>query len=550
MRGGVEWGPSLSQRKGFQGLENIDVKTTIAKLDKMPDDCRGLLVVALNGTYYTRDGQFHSGLYQDKQCPWCRNEEAPIVDSPFHRHWCCPRFQQSRNELPTEFFRDIGNLPECFVQHAWCVKSPVERSFLQLLAALPDLSRDFFPVSLPEGPLHFFTDGSCIMPANSTLRVSTWGVVVANLSMDDRGEFIPVSQGPVPGLHQTIYRGEVWAVISACRFALQKQTVFWLWCDNQQLVGFVKDIRNGSSPPAITDKDHDLLGILFDLVTQADRLHLFQDIVKVRSHQDERVYSNAIEQWAIRGNDSADNTAAQARQGFSHHFVSVWMELKTHFYRTSWMRDQAHAHFVRVGLESVEEKGKTRRVGLLEPDMEAPPALAEERRTCVVSFEGFDTIGPYEPSSHLTEFAIQVATWFGGLTAANDAEVQWVTSYQLLVDFQNFSGSIGIKWVDRRWVPIEDWEVSSGYNFSRVARWFAAYLKSMAKELQLPYEGIHTTPSSFSFRCWTRCIQVKVSKSRLLRVDKWWKDLGIVPIKKVGQGFSSLPIVVQSSLDT
>lgn len=543
-------GAIVSSRKGFQGLENLDVKLTIAKLDSWTEDRKGLLQVALNGTYYTRDMQFHGGLYADKQCPWCRCDDHPVVDSTFHRHWCCPRFQASRDNIPTEFFTCIEELPECCINHAWCTKSPVERMFLQLLTTLPDLSHDFFPVSLPDGPLHMFTDGSCIMPANSDLRIATWGVVVATLEAAANSEFQPVSQGPVPGLHQTIYRGEVWAAISACRFALRKQSSFWLWCDNQQLVSFVKDVRKGCPPPTINDKDHDLLGILYDLVTQAVRLHLFEDIIKVRSHEDERHYHDVIEQWVIRGNSAADDTAARARQGFSPHFVHVWTALKAHYEHSVWIRDQVHAHFVRVGWESVEEKSRIKQVGLLEPDTAPQQAIETNRSGKTVSFTGFLEIGEYNPSTHMTAYANTVSDWLRDLTAADDAEVQWVTSYQLLVDFQIFSGSVGVRFTDRQWVEIAPWETSSDYKFPRIARWFAAFLKSLAKDLDLPYEGIHTTPTSFSFRCWTRCIQLRLSRSRMLCIDRWWKDLGIVPIKKVGQGFSSLPVVSRSFLNT
>ncbi len=154
-------GAIVSQRKGFQGLENVDVPLTIAKLKDWSDDRRGLLQVALNGTYYTRDRQFHSGLFEDKQCPWCRDHANPVDDSVFHRHWCCPHFQFSRNAIDKEVFLTLSDLPECSLNHAWCTRSPAEREFLHQLMELPDLSRDFFSVGSIDGPLHLFTDGSC-----------------------------------------------------------------------------------------------------------------------------------------------------------------------------------------------------------------------------------------------------------------------------------------------------------------------------------------------------------------------------------------------------
>ena len=52
------------------------------------------------------------------------------------------------------------------------------------------------------------------------------------------------------------------------------------------------------------------------------------------------------------------------------------------------------------------------------------------------------------------------------------------------------------------------------------------------------------TPSSaVSFRCWTRCIRMKVSAARMLRIDRWWKSLGIVRVKKTGTSFAKIPVV-------
>ena len=545
-------GAAISSRKGFQGLENVDVQLTIDKLREWPDDCRGLLQVALNGTYFTRDMQFYSGLYEDKQCPWCRNETDPIVDSMFHRHWCCPNFQQSRGLISGEVFKQLSDRPECSLQHAWCVKSPAEREFLQHLIALPDLSSDFFPFEHPEGPLHLFTDGSCIFPTHRVLRVASWGVALACLSSDAPVEFRPVAQGPVPGLHQTIYRGEVWAAISACRFALRHRSSFWIWSDNQQLVSFTKGIRCGNPPPSINDKDHDLLGILRNLILQACGLGLFEDIVKIRSHQDDLQYSDVIEQWAIRGNEAADLAAARARQDYSIQFVTLWTELLHHHQNEVMIRNQVHSHFVRVGLKAVEEKSIVTHVGAVQQGDPTTLITREQGTTETVTFDGIADINidEFQPSVHLTDFATRVVEWLRGLSTADDSEVQWVTSYQLLVDFQNWSGVIGMQFTNRRWTEIEDWSVASGYDFHRITRWFAAYLKSIARELAVPYEGIFMTPTSVSFRCWTRCIRMKVSATRMLTIDRWWRDLGIVPVKKIGTSFAKLPIVSRSLLDT
>lgn len=132
------------------------------------------------------------------------------------------------------------------------------------------------------------------------------------------------------------------------------------------------------------------------------------------------------------------------------------------------MRDSLHGHFVRVGLEVVSLKSSLREVGLVEDATTRPEGIQDERRddsTVAVSFEGLEQVADFQPSVHLTSFANDVVTWLVDLMRADDAELQWVTSYQLLVDFQNFSGLIGIHFSDRKWKVIEEWSVASGYEF-------------------------------------------------------------------------------------
>ena len=347
-----------------------------------------------------------------------------------------------------------------------------------------------------------------------------------------------------------MFRGEVWAAIAACRFALSHRCSFWLWCDNQQVVNFVNEVCNGSPSPTLNDKDHDLLGILFALITQACGSQLFEGIVKVRSHEDESQYSDAIERWAIRGNESADATADRARHGYPSRLVEIWAALCSHTERMVWLRDCIHAHVVRVGLQAVEEKSQVKTVGTVRSGGDVPPVVPTDDTETLVTFDGFLDVTDYHPSAHLTDFALEVVEWLRGLVSANDADLQWVTSNHLLVDFQNFSGRIGMRFQNRQWQEIEEWSIASAYDFHRIARWFAAYLKSIAREMHLPYEGIHQTPTSFSFRCWTRCIRLRVSVARMLRIDKWWQTLGIVPIKKVGSSFTKIPVVPRSFLNT
>ena len=130
-----------------------------------------------------------------------------------------------------------------------------------------------------------------------------------------------------------------------------------------------------------------------------------------------------------------------------------------------------------------------------------------------------------------------VIKWLQGLTSSPDCVLQWVTTYQLLVDFQVQSGQNGVKYLDKRWHPISDWEVSNDYEFTKVAQLFGSYLRSLAKKLDQVCVLKSRRPTSSSFSRWNKCFFMQISKRRMSEVDLLWKKRGILPIKYVQKAF-------------
>lgn len=253
----------VSSRPGFSGLEHADVGTSVASLDNFTSDQKQLLVVAMNGSFYTRDKLFATGAFPDRQCPWC-----DATDSQFHRHWECPHHQNSRDQIPPAIFQKLEGQAECMLEHGWCQDSPARICFQQKLLQQPDLTEEFFVEPPDQDIQHLFTDGSCLASGCPDLRVATWGVVIAQLETDS---FTPVAMGPLPGLYQTIFRAEATAYISACKFLLRHKIKGWIWSDNQQLVDFVKHAIIGCPIPNNKDPDHDILELVRQLTI---RTHL------------------------------------------------------------------------------------------------------------------------------------------------------------------------------------------------------------------------------------------------------------------------------------
>ena len=257
-------GRIVSDRKGFQGLSTVMPEFTMQAIAKLDIESQGLMRVALNGSFYTRDMIFKTGKVSSPNCPFCGD-----LDSIFHRCYACPHFQGCRESLPPEFFRQLGDMEECTLEHGWILEPPECVIHRHFLAALPDTSRDFVghhESLLSQPHWHIFTDGSCEHPTQPAIRLAGWGMCVANLTEDS---FVPISQGVVPGLHQSSVRGEMYAAISGCSYALRYSMPFWLWVDNQQVVDWVNDVIQGCATTHNFDKDHDLKSRLARLIREA-----------------------------------------------------------------------------------------------------------------------------------------------------------------------------------------------------------------------------------------------------------------------------------------
>ena len=189
-------GGIVATRRTYEGLQHVDVPVSHELSRELDPTHAGLLRTAMNGTFFTRDAQVHSGLAPDKTCPFCDHE-----DGLKHRHWECTKFNDLRTQLPAPVRAMLPHLPECAVQRGWMTVSPWKVPFSRALDLLPDTTQDFAPCP-SFSVLRLFSDGSCLSPTDAQLRVATWGVCLADVEADT---FLPVSSGAVTGgLHSTL----------------------------------------------------------------------------------------------------------------------------------------------------------------------------------------------------------------------------------------------------------------------------------------------------------------------------------------------------------
>ena len=75
-----------------------------------------------------------------------------------------------------------------------------------------------------------FTDGSCMFPSEPAYRFASWAVCVAGLDISWEHSDV-IGAGPLPGILQSAFRAEMYAILQAVRWAVKFKRKLRVWCD-------------------------------------------------------------------------------------------------------------------------------------------------------------------------------------------------------------------------------------------------------------------------------------------------------------------------------
>lgn len=521
-------GGLMQSRAGFEGLVGVDRVTTFANWGHWSLERKGILRAAMNGTFFTNDALVHSGHVDSKSCPFCG-----ALDGKYHRLWECPFFTRHREQIPPHMRDDILGEAPCFHTHGW-VTEPVEAGlFRKALHSIPDTSA-LFENAIPEGTLHMFTDGACKAPRQPGARVATWAVCLANLENDT---FTVFSQGGVTGGAHTALRGELTAAISAITGALHFRRRFTLWLDNQTVYDFLELCRqHGARTRSPRQKDHLLWNRLYDLMQEAKASDLIAGIVKVQSHAVINDALTPIDQWALRGNASADRAASGAFLLLPASVRHLWQRTFDALTKKAGMRDHMHQLIVNIA-ESTFLDTAPENVEPQCPKYTKPPPSQEAR----VSLWPLPTqLTPY-PSflGNDTELVMQ---WLGTIVNHPDAAPRWTTSYHLLALFQICTKQIGFQYMrsSTSWRRIHDTRGFDGPAFLRCCRWFQTVLKKLGEHYSLPLIREICNPESDLIACWCQCIRVPMPVAMHSALEDIMAKHVCQPVKSIRSSFAKV----------
>ena len=516
------WGQHIGSmqvnRRTMKGMHNVDHSFSMQGIDKLSGEDQGILRVAMNGTFYTNDKLVHGHTVQSKACPWC-----PSEDSITHRHLHCPYMRDFWEAIPESRREEIQDAPPCLVNHLWFPDLQASPFFRKALLTIPDTTDVFEPLNFQSDIYHLFTDGSCLKPETPRLRLATWAVVAANLQTQ---QFEPVSTGGVTGLLQTIGRAEFLAALAALRFLLTVSKGGFIWIDNLLVQQTVRDYLQGGAPPEIMDADHDLKQRIFSVCRRLQTQQIPVKAVKVRSHEDETAYTEFVERWAIRGNNQADRLASEARRSLPTAILQIWPGLvHQHDRQVQWRKDLRHL-FLQVGKRALQTKSereeKAHEAPFIRPQPDVPPDFPE-------AFFPFPNWEDRNLETQLGEAGPVVFEWIRDLTQDTTAEPMWISTYQLLVDFQLTTSQIGprLSSFSKTWDlgDIED------FDFFQYTKWLGVYLRKLSGSFHLPLKTQIRRPDGTLFATWCRPFLIRAPANRVDRADQILLEWAKRPVK-------------------
>ena len=496
----------VSSRHTMIGLSQCNAAFTCETLPVHTRD-RAILRSALNGTFFTADHLKHRDTPGDTRCRFCLQE-----DSLRHRYWECPALDACREKMSRETRADIQCMPIATQLHGWFPAPSSLQPFRHMLDDLPSYDQCSISQGIDHGkhtgPVHYFTDGSCLRPADKFARICGWGVVRA--CPDDMWSFEPIAAGCLPGRHQTVVRAELLAATSAIHTALMEGHFFCLWTDNARVAHLLQAmVEDPERQWRNTAPNHDSINVLASVFREA--VSLCKGIFKVASHQQTMPSTPTAERWCFSGNEAADAVATHAFHS-QPALMQQWEQLCCDLDHQRSLRNSMHNMMISIGVECLT---KTQALSAQKPAISrnkqrhlpmTPWALPEEL--------------PAEAMPYILSETQAMLHWIRTLQTGEHPVQRW-SWWQIFLDAWLTLPNFG-PWYH---VTAKQWRsgvTQPSETFQRKARWFSKYLTKLYKACNVSLPLLHALPNGTAIAFWTATLPVTVAASRTAELDEWF----------------------------
>ena len=298
----------VRHRKDFAGLHSIHWAASFRSLVFPQRDAAELLATIQDGTFFTSHAKAH---FDDQHSGLCASCQQP--DTVAHRALHCPYYHQVRRRYPAEV-RLWSQRSMAFTHHGLHPANPHHWEYWQALLSLPDCREDFFDLTVMAEHTFIFTDGSCSSPKKPSQALAAWSVITLEPQRT-------LSQGPVPGLIQSIDLAEAMAVHSAFLWVLRTGARATIFSDSQYALDNFRHLQKHLDVPPRW-KHQGLWQQALKTVEQLD--HGQVTLQKISSHMEEDQCASPRADWCKKGNDFADRLARWQNHLRSDAFMATY----------------------------------------------------------------------------------------------------------------------------------------------------------------------------------------------------------------------------------
>ena len=463
---------SVQHRADFQGLHWVDVVTTRRKIRSLNGSTQTLYRLGLAGGSFTADATCHWTSHGRDSCQWCG-----ACDSLLHRYWQCPCTQHLRDHHAPSVAFCFGNLPAALTLRGWALHSPSWHQWLRLLASLPLTVLEPFTPWPQQSWVDVFTDGSCLWQAQPAFRVASWSAVIASPFVPDWAfqSHGVLGASVLPGLIQTAFRAELYAVAYCLHWASRSRVRVHLWSDCLGVVHHLLLLCHGKRRVRPNTSNADLW---FWILESLDNLgYENMKITKVPAHRTVGSAKSRQQAWIFWNNGAADRAARMANVSRPARFWEVWSRHAAETLAIQNLFEEVVNLQLAVATFSMqttqgqteyfegEQANKPRRSFLRfyddsEWQQQLPPSLVERYNVNLVR---------------------KVSTWWQArVTSGENATLRWVPLVFLYIDYQMTWDCPGPLKIQGRWIEAKTRPHLAPERFEHRVRmrWFRNFLQS------------------------------------------------------------------------
>lgn len=247
-------------------------------------------------------------------------------------------------------------------------------------------------------------------------------------------------------------------------------------------------------------------------------VHLGIQVFKVSAHCHMTDQDDAVDYWAVQGNNAADRAATQARNLLPPQLWETWETLKQHLDKQQLWADY-HTMLANIGTRAVQSTQHQEELAPGLPDMLAAPMTCDAGLVQLANCT-FDDL----PVKCRTDEARHILAWLHTMTTST-APVCWISFHQLLFLFQRHSGRLGPKpQPKRRGVTWAANSLDDNYTHRTQVQWFNQFLCSACRTLGSPLDIQQRQAPSHILGFWSGSIKGRATNADLKILDTFLRN--------------------------